>query len=228
MNTLSNLPTIVGLCLALVGPPLIAIIGERLEKAISPRQNQLLCQSALLALLVAVLLIVILGEGLPLSSIGLYPPDWRSLIVGLALAGFFIYVFSPLAFRLLSYFKLGGFESGLAKLAELPVGYWIFAVLVGGVVEEVLYRGYAVERLALMTGSYWVAGMLSVILFGVAHAPLWGWGPALTTFASGSVLTVFYILNQDLMANIIAHVTTDFIGIVVMPLLARMKANSMR
>ena len=101
--------------------------------------------------------------------------------------------------------------------------YLIIAVVIGGTVEEILYRGYAVERLASLTGSYWISSLVSVLVFGLAHVPPWGWGPALTTVLSGGVLTLFYVWTKDLNANILAHVTTDFVGIVLTPLLATAK-----
>jgi membrane protease YdiL (CAAX protease family) len=100
------------------------------------------------------------------------------------LAGFFVYIFSPVAIWLLNRFKLTGFDTGLAKLTELPQWYRLLAVVIGGIVEEVLYQGYAVEQLSSLAGSYWIGGSLAVLAFGLAHVPLWGWSPALTTLAS--------------------------------------------
>jgi hypothetical protein len=47
---------------------------------------------------------------------------------------------------------------------------------------------------------------------------MWGWGASLTTFFSGGLATLFYLWRRDLAALIIAHVLTDFVGIVVTPL----------
>jgi membrane protease YdiL (CAAX protease family) len=52
--------------------------------------------------------------------------------------------------------------------------YLVIAVVVGSIAEEVLYRGYAVECIASLTGSYWFGGIISVSVFGLAHVPLWG------------------------------------------------------
>ena len=131
------------------------------------------------------------------------------------MAGFFIFAFSPVAFWLMHHLCLSGFEVGLAKLAPLPLWYLVLAVVIGGTVEEILYRGYAVDRLAALSGSYWIAGIVAVAAFGVAHVPMWGWGASLTTFFSGGLATLFYLWRRDLAALIIAHVVTDFVGIVV-------------
>ncbi|MDY6990874.1 MAG: hypothetical protein SWQ30_22765 [Thermodesulfobacteriota bacterium] len=49
---------------------------------------------------------------------------------------------------------------------------------------------------------------------------MWGWGPALTTFVSDGILTVFCLCQRDLSAKIAAHGVTDLAGIVVAPIVA--------
>lgn len=213
-----------GLLIALFGPLLIAVVSERLPPASNRLTPPLLGQAALLVVVASVLLIVLLWEKQPLSSLGVHPATWQSLAWGLALAAFFMYVFAPVASSALRRLNLRGFDAGLAKLAGLPVWYLVLAVLIGGASEELLYRGYAVDRVASLTGSYWLGGSVPVFIFGLAHVPTWGWGPALTTLASGGILTLFYIWHQDLAANIVAHVVTDLFGVVLMPLLARARA----
>lgn len=223
MNSSAILPTTIGLGLAFGGPPLIASVSERSVSSGGIPTAELLSQCGLVAICAAVLVTLLVWEEQPLSTIGLQPLRWQSLVWGLALAGFFVFVFSPLAVWMLQHLRLSGFEAGLSKLAKLPVWYLVIAVVIGGTVEEILYRGYAVERLASLTGSYWIGGFVSVLVFGIAHVPLWGWGPALTTVLSGGVLTLFYVWTKDLDANIIAHVATDFVGIVLMPLFGTAK-----
>ncbi len=181
----------------------------------------LVFQVIFLSLFSGILLTVLFWEREPLSSIGLHPPGFQTFFWGIALALFFIYVFSPAAYRALRHLKVKGFEKGLSRLAGLPVWYLFSAVLIGASAEEVLYRGYAIERLASWTGSYWLGGLTSLIAFGVAHVPMWGFWPALTTLVSGGILTAFYIWQQDLVLNITAHLITDFVGIVLPQLFRR-------
>jgi len=214
-------PTVIGLVIALFGPMGVAVIGERFIHPPGRLVPHLLGLAALLAIVASVLLVVFLYEHQSLLSIGVQPFRWQTVAWGLVLALFFIYAFAPAAYWALARFKLGGFDPGLAKSAGLPVWYLTVAVIFGGIAEELLYRGYAVERVATLTDSYWLAGVISVVIFGLVHVPVWGWGPALTTVISGAVATAFYIWQRDLVAIIIAHVITDFAGIVVMPYLAR-------
>ena len=214
--------TLVGLLLALAGPPLIARLGRGSRTLAS-----LLVGQALLAgLAAAVVAVVLVWEEQPLSSIGLQPPGWSTLAWGAGMAAFFILLLGPLLLRLPGWLGLTGFAPTLARLGSLPLWYLILAVLVGGIAEEILYRGYALDRLGVLLGSPWLAGLIVVLLFGLAHIPLWGIGPALTTTISGAALTLFFLWHGDLLANIAAHVATDFVGIVLHPLLRALKRQT--
>jgi membrane protease YdiL (CAAX protease family) len=116
--------------------------------------------------------------------------------------------------RLPAWLGLAGFERGLASTARLPTAYLVLAVAIGGCAEEWLYRAYAFERASALLGSEWLGGALVVTAFGVAHVPIWGVGPSLTTLISGAILTVGYAWERDLAAVVIAHVATDFVGLV--------------
>ena len=212
----------VGLVLALGGPPLIAWVSERQAASDVPaRTTNLLAQLALAGLVVAVMAIALWWEALPLRALGLGPITIGTIFWGVALAAFFVGIFGPAAYWLLRRLDVGGFDRGLARMADLPVWHLAIAVAVGGTAEELLYRGYAIDRLTVLTGSVWAAAALSLIAFGLAHLPVWGWGPALTTFVSGAILTAFFLWRHDLVANIIAHVATDAVGLIVGPALAR-------
>jgi len=215
--------TAFGLLMSLFGPLLIASVGSGDSVRCGGLPSEMLGLAALMAIVACVLFIVLRCEHQPLLSLGLKPFRWSSMAWGIALAVFLMWVFAPAAYWTMKHPNLGGFETGLAKMATLPDWYLVLAVVLGVTAEEILYRGYAVERIAMLTGSYWIAGVGSVLIFGVAHVPMWGWGPALSTVVSGGVLTAFFIWRHDLTANVIAHVLTDFVGIVVVPLLARSK-----
>jgi uncharacterized protein len=84
-------------------------------------------------------------------------------------------------------------------------------VLRAGVLEELFYRGYAIERLeGLGLNRFW-AGTIPLLIFGVAH---WtgGWANIVIALVLGAVLTLFYIWRRDLVANMIGHFAVDFIG----------------
>lgn len=115
------------------------------------------------------------------------------------------------------YFELG------KRLREYTLGFYVVehaeidalrhVVLIGGVVEELLFRGYAIARLAAWTGRPWLAGALATLLFALAHVPLWGLAASLALLVSGAVGTLVYLWRRDLALVAIAHVITDGAGL---------------
>src|ERR1700730_8115426 len=95
---------------------------------------------------IALLFIMRRGERLPLRSIGLgTAPVKNSILWGgilLVLCGLIGSIVTGL-----THFRCG--ETGEA-LAKLPLWLVVLVVLRAGVVEELFYRGYAIERLQLL------------------------------------------------------------------------------
>lgn len=83
----------------------------------------------------------------------------------------------------------------------------IFPVIVifGPIVEELLFRGVILHRLAVKWGLT-VSIILSSLLFGILHADLIG------SFIFGLMMAVIYIKTQTLWAPIICHILNNFIG----------------
>lgn len=156
----------------------------------------------------ALLVLVRRGEGQPLTSIGLGTSRWwKSILWGLVIAAFCGVVASVVGMLA----NLTGHGPGSAAFEKLP--RWLFTLIVlrAGVVEELFYRGYAIERLqALGLGRFWSAA-IPLVIFALAH---WtgGWVGIVMTLALGAVLAVFYLWRRDLAANMIGHGLVDFIG----------------
>jgi membrane protease YdiL (CAAX protease family) len=214
VGRMKSAPSILGLCVAMGGPILLA--GPAGKALGDPHRlsTNLLGQILLWALVATILALVIFWERRPLGSIGLRPLGWHSVVWGLALAGALI-LLMPIWAGALSRIGLPpSYEGGFAKLAGLPPWFLVFASLTAGVAEETLYRGYALERLTSLTGSYWWGGLISLAVLTLAHLPGWGWGPIPIFFISGGLVTLFYVWRQDLLACIIAHAVTDTVGLI--------------
>lgn len=218
-------PALVGLSLALGGSTLLAA-SDRLSSRCNSLASHLLQQLLLAGLSATIIAIVLFWENRSLSSIGWHSLHWESVAWGIAFALFLIFIYSPLMLRAMQQLKLPGFEGGLSKLSVLPIWYVAIAVITGGIAEEILYRGYATERLSELTGSYWTGSVLALIAFGLAHVPMWGWGAALTTVISGTLLTIFYLWLGDLLPCIIAHIITDSVGLMIFPAVKTQKSDA--
>ena len=102
-------------------------------------------------------------------------------------------------------------KSKALAFAKLPLWLITLIVLRAGVLEELFYRGYAIERLeALGLNRFW-ASIIPLLIFGVAH---WtgGWANIVIALVLGAVLTLFYLWRRDLVANMIGHFMVDFIA----------------
>jgi membrane protease YdiL (CAAX protease family) len=156
---------------------------------------------------VALLLIIRFGERLPFRSVGLGRATIKS---SLGWGAIIAVVCAVLAVGIIALTHFNGGEAGTA-LAKLPL--WLVAMIVlrAGVLEELFYRGYAIERLeALGLNRFW-AGTIPLLIFAFAH---WtgGWANIVIALVLGAVLTLFYIWRRDLVANMIGHFMVDFIG----------------
>jgi len=156
---------------------------------------------------ITLLFIIRRGERLPLTSIGLGTSRWwKSILWGLVIA-----VASAAAGGVLAALTGYGHGPGSAAFEKLPLWLITLIVLRAGVVEELFYRGYAIERLqAVGLKPAWAAG-IPLVIFALGH---WTGGAAniLIALVLGAILSAFYLWRRDLVANMIGHGTVDFIA----------------
>ncbi|HEY1342330.1 MAG TPA: CPBP family intramembrane glutamic endopeptidase [Bryobacteraceae bacterium] len=171
---------------------------------------------------------VLFWEKLPLESMWLRPFHWRSIAWGLLLAGVYYAILFPLGEWVRRTAGMPGFAGGMEQMMRFPLWYRIAAAVSAGVVEEVLFRGYSVTRLATLTGRIWLAAAIALVGFCALHAPLWGWGFVLSALVSGAGAMAFFVWRKDLLAMMVFHATTDIVGLVLAPLFSEWwKATAM-
>jgi uncharacterized protein len=147
------------------------------------------------------------GEGLPLRSIGLgTSPWWKSLLWGVVTAIACVIPMAVLA-------KLTGYGHGQASQAFAKLPLWLITLVVvrAGVLEELFYRGYAIERLQSLGFGRVPSWIIPLAVFSLAH---WTGGTAniLIAFVLGAILTAFYQWRRDLAANMFGHFLVDFVA----------------
>ncbi len=165
--------------------------------------------------LLAVIAVVILAERQRPASIGLQPLRWWTLPLGLV-AGFIIL---PIAGFLANALGASADARFAAFLQSLPFATRLLLVLTAGIFEETLFRGYALERLASWLGNRWSAGAVTVALFTLAHIPAVGLAHLLPVLIVSVLITLLYLWRRDLVVNIVAHVTIDGVGLLLIPFL---------
>jgi membrane protease YdiL (CAAX protease family) len=93
-----------------------------------------------------------------------------------------------------------------------PYWYRVILVLRAAVVEEILFRGYIIEKVRQLTGSRSLAIALSVLAFTCAHFAGWGLVHLIPVFCSAIILALLYVWRRDLPSNMLAHFLTDGAG----------------
>ena len=88
-----------------------------------------------------------------------------------------------------------------------------------GVVEELFYRAYAIERLQVLGLNRYLRAAIPLAIFAAAH---WtgGWANIVIALALGAILSASYPWRRDLVANMIGHFLVDFVSNVLPRLFA--------
>ena len=163
---------------------------------------------------VALLIWLLQVEKLPPQSIGLRPPTGKT--VGFGLLGFvaLLAVFVVHYTVFIPQFHLGPNGAAAERNLIMATPYWlrVVTVLRAAVVEEIIFRGYLIEKVRQITGSTLLAVLVSVAAFTLAHLSGWGMVHLIPVFGTAVVLALLYVWKRDLGANMIAHFLIDGMG----------------
>lgn len=166
-------------------------------------------------LLAVVLLYVLAVERRPLSSIGFKRPTWKTFACGIGgglIAAFGIGAIFALLFPMLG---LQMNRSAFNALYQTPFWFRVAIVTRAAVMEETLFRGYGIERVQELTGSKWIAALVTWAAFTFAHLAHWGWAHLLVAGGAAAILTALYLWRRDLICNMLAHWTVDAVGLLL-------------
>jgi len=146
-------------------------------------------------------------ERLPLRSIGIGTSTvWKSLAWGVVIAVACIVPAALIA-------KVTGYGHGAASQAFAKLPLWLIFIVVvrAGVVEELFYRGYSIERLQALGFGRIASWVIPLVIFSAAH---WTGGAANIAIALvlGAILTAFYQWRHDLVSNMFGHFLVDFVS----------------
>jgi uncharacterized protein len=153
-------------------------------------------------------------EQLPLSSIGLHRPTLKTFFYALLGTIALLLVFVIHFALIVPLFHLNAATAGAERNVILARPFWyrVLMVLRAAVVEEILFRGYLIEKVRQLTGKPVLAAALSVATFTYAHLSSWGVVHLIPVFAGGVIFAALYLWKRDLGANMIAHFVTDGVG----------------
>jgi membrane protease YdiL (CAAX protease family) len=211
-----SIAVVVGLIVALFGSSLLGVldVSDRLSTTTA---GQLLVNSATMWLLVAAVLVVVLyWEHRSLASIGIELPSRREATVGVV-AGVAGLVLGILATGIaVAALQLEPPET-LSTLEGLSLPVKLAIVGTAVVTEEVLWRGYPIERLTELTGSLWVGAVASGVVFLAVHYPAWGLVGAIPQAVFTVAIVGVYVQTRNVVACVLAHTVINVAMILVLP-----------
>jgi membrane protease YdiL (CAAX protease family) len=209
---------IVGLALALFSMPLVSGWFTAFRVPLTTR-NVLLREIILFALAALVLFIIRRKEHLGWDSIGLQRPALSNTFKWVLITFAGVVVALSVAFGFIKLFKLPVGSSDSAAWDALPTWVLLVVIIRAGFVEELFYRGYAIERLQSLTGNLTFAAGIPLLIFAVSHYRQ-GWAGIIIALLTGAVLTGVYVCKRNLWITITVHFIGDFIPNILVPLFA--------
>ncbi|KAA3656241.1 MAG: CPBP family intramembrane metalloprotease [Chloroflexi bacterium] len=214
MSTSTKKPSAskIGLILSLVGYLIVAVILNLPQlKAIFPLYITTLL-GFLLAWILAgiVVFIVVRGENRPLTSIGIKTITVKEMLLAI-LFGIILSLSVPVLTMIASQIIPNSQEGSISTVTDnVPVILLLLGVLTAGITEEILYRGYSIERITEITGNQWLAFFTSVIAFVLPHVIGWNLTHVIAVVIPlGFVLSGLYIWKRNLIFNMIVHILID-------------------
>ena len=147
---------------------------------------------------------IIWVERLPLASILIKKPtvkdiEWAFYFWGAAM----VYAW------VLSLIRPQQGNEGVETIAALPVLAVIGLIITVSITEEILYRGYPIERIGSLTGRRWIGVIVSAAIFSLSHLPFFGVEWLLYQGVSVVLGYAFYLWRRNLVASMLLHLLTD-------------------
>jgi membrane protease YdiL (CAAX protease family) len=209
-------PVVVGLFVALFGAPLLGRLDLPRWVDATATRSFLANSLSTWVLVGLVLAIVLYWEDRRLNSIGLRAPTRREAAVGLGAGVLGVVLGLPVTGVAAVTLHLEQPET-LSALGQLSLPVRLVVVATAVVTEEILWRGYPIERLTEVTGSVWIAAAVSGIVFLVVHFPAWGLVGAIPQAVFTLVIVGVYVRSRNVVACILAHGVINVVMILVLP-----------
>lgn len=151
----------------------------------------------------------------PLKYLKLYNNVFRGLTIGI-ITGLIL-----ITLRCLIIYLIKGF---ITFNFNIPVGFWLNGIIFVGLSEEVVFRGYLLQKIESIS-SFWIANIISAFLFAIMHFPIWimvknlGALEIISEIRSmifmGLIFGYVFKKAQSLWSPIIAHSVNNFMSIVI-------------
>jgi len=102
------------------------------------------------------------------------------------------------------------------KTYSLPTLFGLF--FTGTFFEEIVYRGYLIERLTVLLRHRSIAGIISWVLFTLVHLTFFGPGPTIDISILSAALVLLYLKENSVWPSIILHGINNILSYLVFPI----------
>ncbi len=153
-----------------------------------------------------------------LESVGFGTFKWRHLW-----AGVLTFILATVALTASGMILEANYLEPIRSLQPVLKTYSTFALfglfLTGTILEEIFYRGYLIERLGLLSGRRWLAGIISWLAFTLVHLPFFGVGPTIDVSILSAALVILYLKEKSIWPCIVAHGINNMLSYLIFPVL---------
>jgi len=214
--------TAIVLCFSLVAPLLLMyVITPWLVPRVSQIAYMAINELCFWVIALCVVCVVLYWERQSLRSIGFRRLTRKEGLIAL-LFGILLFVLVPTLWIFIE--RIIGIAANkmgvVTALTKYPI--WLRALFAAraGFVEEILYRGYPIERVNRLTGKIWPGALIGLVIFTVLHLPPLGLVHTVgVVLPIGIILTGLYVWKRNLTLNITVHFLIDFLVLVLLPVL---------
>jgi len=210
-NTTRKSPSFItfsGLFLALLAPVFYTLIIRPVFIAdqTNPELEIIIGLIVMWMLAVGIVVLTIRAENRELHSIGFIWPSPKILLHALGLGVVFsltVPLLSILTTTVLPSEEVGSIES----VSQIPWWLMLFSVFTAGITEEILFRGYVLERIFEWTDSKWLSSFISLFFFTTIHTTGWNLNHIVgVVIPLGVVLIALYWWRRNVIMVMIVHI----------------------
>jgi uncharacterized protein len=147
---------------------------------------------------------VVLVERLPLSSMGIRRPRRGDVVWGVAFV-IAAYCATAAASLVLS----PPHDAGTSFILHQSLATRAVLVPTAAICEEILYRGYIIERIGSLSGSIWWGAAADYVLFVLPHLRFFGFTWLIFEGTGALLMVVLYAWRRNLPACMLLHLLSD-------------------
>ena len=166
------------------------------------------------AFAITLVLIVLFWERRTLASLGFKDLNLETLATGLGLGGFLMLGIVAWSWGIAPYLGVSELENKASS--SLPPHFYLWfaplSLITASVAEEIIYRGYAMERLLKLGVSPLLTVVITQIAFALYHLKD-GMSSVLMVATIGSLFALYYVWTRNLWVTIIGHFFVDALAI---------------